>query len=533
MTSHVETAPDSTTSGPALAEISGLVCGPRADHMLRRAAAQAPERTALRWRDGAMTYAEFDDAVSSCAAALRAELGDEPAVVALALVMDPTFPVAFFALTRAGHVPALVNPLLREDRLVHLIGVCGARAAIVSPEIHRRLRPALDRLPDLGRIILTHRDAGPDDGDDALPAIADLVAAGRPAPPEPDADLDGLCCLQFTSGTTGAPKAVRLSHGGLAVNAAQTAYAQGLDGMSVLFNYLPSFHVMHLTIAVTVAATLVLWTGPDAAESVEAADRYRATHYYTLPVRLNGLAVDRRLNELEAPSLRAILSGGSALPSKTATVLGQHFGVPVVQGFGIQEMSPLITFDDIARAKAGSVGRPIAGTTCRIADPGTGATLPVGERGELQAKGPQLMLGYLGRDLSLDTGPDGWLATGDIGYIDSDGYLFVCDRLKDVFKCDNYLVSPTEIERVLLRHPDVADCVVFDVPHEFSGAVAYGMVVPARPAAPDEIAAYVAARLPYYEHLSHVELVTEIPRSPQGKVQRRDLRAEVLARTRP
>ncbi|MCX5199459.1 acyl--CoA ligase [Streptomyces sp. NBC_00249] len=518
----------SAMAGPPLDTIAHLIAGPRVDHVLRRAAGRSPARTALRSPAGATSYAELDAQVDAFAAGLRALTG-EGAVVALASVLDPVFAQAFFGIARSGNTSALVNPLLPEERITHVLRSCQARVVIVSPSMLPVLTKVRDRLGELEHILLTHREP------DTAPDAADLMTVGElaaqaPAFTEPaTADPDAVACLQFTSGTTGAPKAVRLSHRNLTVNAAQTAHMHQVDEHSVLFNHLPTLHLMHVTVAATAAATHVLWPDADVAAAVTAADACRATHYYSLPVRLAELAADPRLRELEAPALRAVLSGGSALSPDAAGVLSQHFGVPVVQGYGLAETSPTTHLSDLDRPRSGSSGVLVPGAESRIVDPVTRATLPVGERGEIQVRGPQLMLGYLGRDRALDLDADGWFSTGDIGWTDRDGSLFVVDRIKDVFKCDNWLVSPTEIERVLLRHAAVADCVVVDVPHETRGAVAHALVVPTDPdCRPQDLIDHVNTKLPYYEHLHRIALVEGIARSATGKVQRRALREDYL-----
>ncbi|MFD2468870.1 class I adenylate-forming enzyme family protein [Amycolatopsis silviterrae] len=530
----------SLTSGPPMTALDGLLGGPLVDDLLLRAVRRAPDDVAVRSRDTARTYAELNEEVTRFAAAVHESV--EPGeVVALASVLDPAFPLAFFGLCRAGAIPALVNPLLREEALAHVLATCAATVAIIPPELYPRLAAVRDRLPRLRSVLLTHRGHGTDPAARALPTVADLVAAGSGTPPPTPATSHDIACLQFTSGTTGPAKVVRLSHHNLVVNAAQTAHAQRLTATSVVFNYLPTFHLMHLTISVTAGASLVLWTGDDVAEAVEAADRFGATHFYSLPVRLSRLAADERLPKLRARALRTVLCGGSALPLFATNALSQQFGVPVAQGYGLQETSPSTHFDDLDAPTLLSSGRPVAGTDCRIVRIGEGVdreVLPVGEKGEIQVRGPQLMLGYHDRDRARVVDAEGWFSTGDVGYVDSSGRLFVSDRIKDVFKCDNWLVSPTEIERVLRRHPQVADCAVFDFPDTFSGAVAYALVVPRRvgggePPDPAGFAAYIAERLPYYEHLRDVELIDAIPRSPTGKVQRRELRARAVARTSP
>ncbi|MFM9441658.1 class I adenylate-forming enzyme family protein [Streptomyces acidiscabies] len=501
--------------------------GPRVDHLLTRAAQRAPGRVAVRSATEDISYAELDALTDRCAAMVRGLVAEPGEVVAIAGLMDPEFASLFFGISRAGAVSAVLNPFLPAERLAHVLTTSGARVAVLSPEMYERIATVRGRVPLLETVILTR----PAEGPGAPPVLAELLAA---APEAADLsgvtdDPDALACLQFTSGTTGSAKACRLSHRNLTVNAAQTVHAQQVDESSVVFNCLPTFHLMHLTLAVTAVATHVLWPGTDSVASVRAADRLRATHYYSLPVRLARLAADPALSGLEAPSLRAIFSGGSSLSKPAGLALAQQFGVPVVQGYGLAETSPSMHLGTPDRPKPGSCGQVVPGGESRIVDVSSRAVLPPGEKGEIQVRGPQLMQGYLGRSLSQDTDADGWFSTGDVGSLDSEGFLFWTDRIKDTFKCDNWLVSPTEIERVLLRHPAVDDCVVVDTPDDERGAVACALVVRrGTEAAADDFAAYVNPRVPYYEALHRVVLVDAIPRSPTGKVERRLLRERLL-----
>ncbi|WP_051173919.1 class I adenylate-forming enzyme family protein [Amycolatopsis orientalis] len=511
-------------AGPPLAVLGALPGGPRVEQLLERAVGAAPGRLAV----ASLTYAELDRASTRFALALRA-MGIGPGdVVALPMALDRRFAIGFFGIAKAGAVSALVNPLLREEALAHVLALCGARTAFVTEGQHRVLAAVRDRLPALENVFLL--------GDGAVTGLSsmdDLIAAAPEAVlPEPSAGPDDLACLQFTSGTTGPAKAVRLSHRNLTVNAAQTAWCHRLSADSVLVNHLPTFHLMHLTIGVTVAARHVLCPGDDLLGAIATARAEGGTHFYSLPVRLARLAARPELPTLRVPSLQAILSGGSAMPPSATDTLSAAFGVPVVQGFGLAETAPSTHLGSLDRPKTGSSGPPVPGTFARVVDLDTGVPLEPGSNGEIQVRGPQLMLGYLGRDAAEDL-PGGWLATGDVGHHDEDGYLFVVDRIKDVFKCDNWLVTPSEIEKVLLRHPGVADCVVLDLPHEFSGAVAHAVVVPsAEPATAGELATFVNTRLPYYEHLHGVHFADSVHRSPTGKVQRRDLREQLMAKTR-
>ncbi|MFH9425779.1 AMP-binding protein [Streptomyces sp. NPDC017529] len=523
---------DSTAEGPPLDVLAHVTGGPRIDDLLSRAARRAPGRLALSGPSGDLTYAALEERATRCAAALRELSGDPGAVVGIAAVLDTSFAVAYFGASRAQHVSAMFNPLLREERLTHVLRSAGAQTVIVPPQMYARVQAVRGDLPALRTVVLTHREPGFREATADVPALDELIDAAPPTRPFAGRDPEAVANLQFTSGTTGAPKTVMLTHRNLTVNAAQTAYTHRLAPESVLLNTLPSFHLMHLNIAVTAGATHLLRPGDDTVAALREGARHGATHLYSLPVRLARLAADERLPELSVPTLRAVLSGGSALPARTASVLGEHFGVPVVQGYGLAETAPSTHFDDLNDPVAGSSGRPVPGTACRIVDLRTRAVLPVGSRGEIQVKGPQLMKGYLGRPREESVDPDGWFSTGDIGETDAEGRLFVVDRVKDVFKCDNWLVSPLEIENVLARCPGVADCAVFDHPDEFSGAVAHALVVLA-----DEdtdrtaVTRFVNDRLPYYQHIKYLDVVRDVPRSPTGKIQRRELRDRTLGGT--
>ncbi|MFI9273559.1 class I adenylate-forming enzyme family protein [Kitasatospora sp. NPDC052896] len=509
---------DSTTFGAPLDTVAELIGGPRIDDLLRRAARRTPRHPALVSDGRVIDYADLDQRVTECAEALRDAFGGPGTVIAIAAELTVEFAVTFLGISRSGNTSAMFNPLVPDDTLVHVLDSCGARAAVLSPRMHRRIAALRNRLPKLRQLVVT-AEAG-----DGTPVLGELPRTVVPA-----GEAVETACLQFTSGTTGAPKTVRLSHRNLLVNAAQSAHAHRLDADSVSLNNLPSFHLMHLNTALAVGATHLLCPAEDREAMVRLAGAWQATHLYSLPVRLSRLAEDERLPSLRIPSLRVVLSGGSALPPRTTTALSEHFGVPVVQGYGLAETSPSTHFDLPEGPTVGSSGPPVAGTACRIVDVRTGAVLPAGERGEIQVRGPQLMLGYLGDGHGDAVDADGWFRTGDVGRIDEAGRLFVVDRIKDVFKCDNWLVSPTEIERVLMRHPAVTDCVVFDQPDELSGAVAVGLVVPRGEGVdPAALAEFANAQLPYYEHLRQLHLVEGIPRSATGKVQRRELRDRLL-----
>ncbi|MFI6864516.1 class I adenylate-forming enzyme family protein [Streptomyces sp. NPDC050421] len=510
--------------------------GQTLDGLVAEAALAHPERTAIAAGERSLDFAALEQQVDAAAGVLRGLLPEAGSTIAVASVLDPDFAVAYYASVRAGHVTAVINPLLREEGLLHVLALCEAQAALVDAALYARLRPLRGKLPHLRHVILI---GTVEEG--AVPGVQTLAGlverTGRTSGGARRAGPDDVACVQFTSGTTGLPKGVRLTHRNLTANAAQIAETHLLDSTSVTLNHLPTYHPMHLNSAVRAGATQVLCAAPDPVDAVRTAGLAGATHFYSLPVRLARLAGAPADDDVRPASLRYFASGGSALPVSAARALTARFGVPVFQGYGLAETSPLTHCDDPREPLHGSVGRPVRGTGCRIVDTGTGEVLHGDAVGEVQVRGPQIMKGYLGRPDHTETDADGWFTTGDVGRVDASGRLFVVDRLRDVFKCDNFLVAPSEIEQVTARHPLVRESVVVGLPDAAHGAVAAAYVVladgagdPAAAAA--TITAYVAEHVPYYQHLHHVEVVDGIERSANGKIQRRTLRDALAARLR-
>lgn len=495
----------------------------RLDGLLGATAAALPERTAFAdGEGGGESFAALDRRVDAAAAALR-ELLPTGGTVAVAAVLHPDFAVAYYAASRAGLVSAVVNPFLREEDLCHVLGLSGAGLVFAGHAMAPRLDSIRPGLPALRQVVLF----GPGDARrGGRPDLASLVAAGSGRDPVPGRPGPGdLASIQFTSGTTGLPKGVRLTHRNLTVNAAQVAEAHRLDGACTALNHLPTFHPMHLNSAVLAGAAQLLCPDPEPARAAAVAGRNPVTHFYSLPVRLIRLAADPAA--AVPPGIR-IGSGGSALPAATARALTERFDARVFQGYGLAETSPLTHCDDPGRPVHGSVGRPVAGTECRVVDVETRAVLEDPAVGEIQVRGPQLMAGYLGAADGSGLESDGWLSTGDVGRIDESGRLHLIDRLGDVFKCDGFLVAPSEVERVLQRHPAVRECVVVDLPDEGGGRAVGAFVVldPDRTGSADlpGILREVNAELPYYKQVRHATVIEEIPRAGNGKIRRRDLR---------
>jgi long-chain acyl-CoA synthetase len=518
------------------------------DGLLRRAAQRNPDGAAVTTERGTVTFAGLDRHADRIAHWLA---GTPSTVIGVAGTLDALFPAAYYGTARAGRTIALLNPLLGEAALAQVCAATGLQVAFVPTSVAELLVKIGDRLPALRTVIVTDADDGVVPGA-AIPLAAALAAAPEGPYESAAPHVDDVTCVQFTTGTTGRSKGVRLTHRNIVANAAQIALAHQLDGDSVTLNHLPLYHTMHLNSAVHAGASQVLCRLTDPLASLKVAARVGATHYYGLPARLYRLAADDRLGEARTegvpagPRLKAVLSGGSALAPAAARRLRDALRVPVVQGYGLAELSPLACNQPLdADPEPGAVGRPVPGTECRIVSLGGRSPVDVWSTGEIQIRGPQLMAGYLDDDEPSPVDADGWLTTGDVGYLDDTGGLHLVDRLSDVFKYDNELVSPSVVERILAEDPRVAECMVVDWPDPEHGALVWAGVVlreipggydDALPGTPgildvlDSIAERANARLGHADRIRRLEALDAVPRNPGGKPTRRELRRRLHLR---
>lgn len=448
-----------TTSGDSLAAL------------LPEAAADAPSRPALLHEGRRIDYSELDARAARAAGALREQGVGRGDCVALLLPNHPAFVAAFHGALRLGAVVVPVNPLLsgREQR---------------------------ERIADTGARIVV-------EGDLAGPVYSEVAEA---------AGADAAVVL-YSSGTTGVPKRIELTHAGLRRNAEYVASdALALREDDVLFGSAPLAHVFAMTgcmnaaIAARACLALVERFDPDAA--VDLIEREHVTVFMGVPAMCVALlATGRRA------TLRLAHVGGAPLAVDTLLAFEERFGAVVLEGYGMTEVGGMATASHASRPrKPGSVGTPAAGGQLRIEGD------PVGE---VMLLSPTVMRGH-----------DGWLATGDIGYLDDDGYLFLVDRKKDVILRGGYSVYPRQVEEVLFSHPHVREAVVVGVPDDRVGEEVVALVIPADDACdPEQLQAYARERVAAYAYPRRVLLVDDFPRSASGKILRREIDRDALRRT--
>jgi long-chain acyl-CoA synthetase len=486
--------------------------------LLERAAADHPDRPAIRLDDLVLTYQQLREAAGQVASLLTSAgiaPGDR---VGLMLPNVPAFPIAFYGALGAGAVVVPMNPLLKSREVAYYLGDSGAKAMFAW---HGAAAEAAKGAADTGAQVF-----GVDDAD------LSAVLAGVPAEPaSTQAADDATAVILYTSGTTGRPKGAQLTHAGLTRNArltAQTLLNNSPD--DVMMGCLPLFHVFGLTCGlnatVTAGGTLTLLPRFDAGKALEIIERDQVTIFEGVPTMYAGMLHHPLADAARAGSLRVCVSGGAAMPVEILRGFEEKFGCMILEGYGLSETSPVASFNHPDKPrKPGSVGTPVEGVQMRLAG-ADGATVPPGEVGEIAIRGHNVMTGYWEKpEATAEAIPDGWFRTGDLARVDEDGYYYIVDRKKEMIIRGGYNVYPREIEDVLYEHPAVAEAAVIGLPHpELGEEVAAAVALkPGASATTDELRDFARDRVAAYKYPRHVWLVPELPKGPTGKILRREV----------
>ncbi|MGW6417468.1 long-chain-fatty-acid--CoA ligase [Streptomyces sp. NPDC055055] len=479
-------------------------------------AQRQPGRPALRLGRQVLSYEELDERSARAAALLTSE-GVRPGDrVALMLPNVPEFVVLYYGVLRAGAVVVPMNPLLKtRETEFHLTD----SGAVRLFEWHQAPGEGAQGAAAAG---VRHTAVEPAD-------FAARLAAYEPLPGIADTDDEDMAVLLYTSGTTGRPKGAVLSHAGLRHNTeVNSVHIQRMTPDDVVVGCLPLFHIFGqictMSAAVRSGASLVLIPRFDPGAVLEAVAREGATVFEGVPTMYAALL--QHPSEADVSTLRMCISGGASLPVEILHGFERRFGCPVLEGFGMSETSPVVTFNHPDRPrKAGSIGTPIRDVEVRLLDE-EGQDVAPGEIGELAVRGPNLMKGYWNRPEETRAAvPDGWLRTGDLARADEDGYLYVVDRKKDMIIRGGYNVYPREIEEVLHEHPAVALAAVVGIPHpELGEEVAAAVVLrPDVRTTPAVLRDYVKDRMAAYKYPREVWLVDALPLGPSGKILKREI----------
>ena len=470
------------------------------------------------------TYGQLAGATGRVAGGLASRGFGKGDVLAILAPNLPEYAVAFHAAASVGGIATTINPTYTAEEVRFQLEDSGAKLLLTIPMFLETAREAaagtdIEELFVLG------------EGDGATP-FADLMAAEAFAgTPEIDPDSD-VVVLPYSSGTTGLPKGVMLTHTNLVSNLAQGEHFTALDEDEVIIAVLPFFHIYGMQILMNGVlyngATTVTMPRFDLGEFLKIVQDYKVTRLYLVPPIILALAKHPMVDEYDLSSVRQIFSGAAPLGGEIETEAAQRIGAEVVQGYGLTETSPVTHATQPGKARSGSIGFVISNTEARIVDPETGSDLGENEEGEIWIKGPQVMHGYLNNpEATRETvDAEGWLHTGDIGRVDEDGYWYITDRLKELIKYKGFQVAPAELEALLLTHPAVADSAVIPVQDLESGEIpkAYVVLKPSHEATAEEIMEYVSQQVATYKQIRRLEFIDEIPKSLSGKILRRVLR---------
>jgi long-chain acyl-CoA synthetase len=531
-----------------------------AHDFLSNSAAEFPDRTALHFFGQKISYRELDLLSNRCARALRGlglQRGDRVAVI---LPNVPQCVIAFYGVLKAGGVVVLGSPLSNEEEIAFQIRDSDARIALTLNTYRSMLERIAAQSPALERLIFTdvreylplrqrlavalgpspappNNSAASQNGAalSALPHhdFQQLLRAAASAPLLGETQCDDLALLQYTSGTTDAPRGVMLSHQNLVVNVAQQRHwlNDAKRGGETILGVLPLSHSYGVTgcmnLAMALAASLVLMPTNRTEEILNAIKRYHPTIFPGVPTIYLAVANFPHVRRYGVASIRVCVSGSAPLPVEVQESFEKLTRGRLVEGYGLTEASPVTHSNPLkGERRVGSIGVPMPSTSARIVDLQTGEPLPQGEVGELEVRGPQVMQGYWKRpDETAQALRDGWLRTGDLASMDEDGYFTIVDRKKDLIIAGQYNVYPRDVEEVLYESPKVFEAVVVSGRDGANGDNPFvkAIVVLKRGerATAEELLALCRERLEAYKVPKQIEFRTELPKNLVGKVLRR------------
>ena len=493
-------------------------------HVLRRAA-EVPDRPALI--DGpsgrAYTYAQLAAMIASFAGGLAARGLGPGDTIALMSPNIPEYAVAFHGAAVAGVADSTVNPTYTADEVRFQLQDSGALLLVTVALFVDTAREAIAGTDVTDIVVIGDAPEG------TLPVTALFGAPLEQVPVDLD---DHVVVLPYSSGTTGLPKGVMLTHRNLVANLCQIEGGLAVEDDEVALAVLPFFHIYGMQVLMNglLAQGVTIITVPrfDLEQVLGLIQDQRVTRFFAVPPIVLALAKHPLVDSYDLSSLRQIFSGAAPLSAELALEAGARVGCEVVQGYGMTEMSPVSHLTPPGQFKAGTCGVTVPNAECRIVDPVTGADQPVDGEGELWVRGPMVMKGYLNNPeaTALTVDADGWLHTGDIGAIDADGHMTIVDRVKELIKVKGFQVAPAELEALLLTHPSIADAAVIGIPDEESGEVprAFIVVKPQQSLTADEVTDFTRQHVATYKVVHDVVFTEAIPKSASGKILRRMLR---------
>jgi len=475
-----------------------------------------------------ITFAELADSIKRTAGALTAKGFGARTTVGLMAPNTPEYAMVFHGVATAGGTITTINPTYGADEVRFQLNDSKAIALVATADFLPTARLAIEGTAVQEIIVMGPL---PDDLDISEASLESLIDGAPAMEQVPVDNTSHVVVLPYSSGTTGLPKGVMLSHRNLVANLAQSSPVLEYENGEVALAVLPFFHIYGMQVLMNgllaEGVTVVTMSRFELEKGLELMERYNVTQFFAVPPIVLGMAKHPAVDSVDLSSLRKVFCGAAPLGGDLAEEASSRIGCTVVQGYGMTELSPIshaTAGDDL---KSGSSRIPVPNTECRIVDP-VGNDVAVDEEGEMLIRGPQVMLGYLNNEsATAETIDDeGWLHTGDVARIDQDGHMFIVDRVKELIKFKGFQVPPAELEALLVTHPCVADVAVIGVADVEAGELPKAFVVlkPGEAATADELMEFVAGHVATYKQIRMVEFVDEIPKSASGKILRRFLR---------
>ena len=497
-------------------------------HVLRTVG-DMPDRVAIRDAAGtsSYTFAELSTAIHSLAGGLAARGVAPGTVVGLMAPNVPEYAVIFHGVAVAGAAVTTINPTYGAEEVRHQLQDAGASMLFVVPMFLEVARAAIEGT-DVNEIILMDSF-----GDAAVEGATSLVDVFGDPIEQVSVDVaDHTVVLPYSSGTTGMPKGVMLTHRNLVANIEQVKHAILYKDDEVALAALPFFHIYGMQVLmnglIANGVTTISMPRFDMVEALQAVQDLKITRFFAVPPIILGLAKHPIVDQYDMSSVRQIFSGAAPLGAELAAEAGVRLGCEVVQGFGMTELSPVSHCTVEGDYRPGTSGITASNTESRIVDPVGGEDQGVGDRGELWVRGPQVMKGYLNNPeaTAATVDADGWLHTGDVAIIDEFGHMTIVDRLKELIKFKGFQVAPAELEALIITHPKVADVAVIGIADDEAGEVpkAFVTAVEGETVTLEEIQALVAEHLVSYKQIKVLEVIEAIPKSAAGKILRKELR---------
>ncbi len=504
--------------------------------MLAHTAERYPEQVALVFGDARLTYRELNALVNILANALL-DLGIRQGQrVSLFLTNRPEFVISWFAITRAGAVASPLNPSYKEREIAYQISTSEAVALIVQHSLLSLVKSVREQTPDLRHLLVV--GAEQEQPTSGIVSFERLLTSFPSIPPTSvNHAWEDVVVLPYSSGTTGQPKGVMLSHKNLVINACQSIATAQITSADRMLCSLPLYHIygiMLMGCAAMAGARLVLMERFETGRWLQLIQEEGITIVYSVPQMLSAISDWPTLQEYNLRSVRFNQCGAAPVPPALAHRFEERTGITVMTSYGLTEASPGTHSNPVYNPhliKVETVGLPIHDTQQKIVDIETGLTeLGPGEEGELVVKGPQVMPGYWkAPEATAETLRDGWLHTGDIGWRDEHGYITITDRKKEMIKYKGFSIAPAQIEALFLEHPAVADIAVIAKPDTEAGEIPKAFIVLRQGYADqdaDELLAWVNSKLATYKNVREIEYTTSIPRNPSGKILRRILKEQ-------